>query len=116
MLQKQTPALGWTHSLVGDRSISLGDLRQLKGAFTAALWERESQSEVLRVLDRAACDNDFIAALTYRGSQALEGYHLGVKAKAALLSGDLRWIEAHAGKLTTRQQTWPWCRLGQEIW
>jgi hypothetical protein len=58
----------------------------------------------------------FIAALTHGGSEALEGYHLTAEAKAALLSGDIRWIEANVGKLSKRRQTWLWCRLGQEIW
>ena len=75
-----------------------------------------NRKEVLRVLDRAASDDGFIAQLTYRGSEALQGYHLTSEAKAALLSGDIRWIEAHVGKLDERQQTWLWCRLQQEIW
>lgn len=72
--------------------------------------------EILRVLDRAASDNGFIAQLTYRGSDALQGYHLTNEAKAALVSGDIRWIEAHVGKLSARLSTWLWCRLQQEIW
>jgi hypothetical protein len=74
------------------------------------------RKEILRVLDRAASDNGFIAQLTYRGSDALQGYHLTNEAKAALLSGDIRWIEAHAGELDARLSTWLWCRLQQEIW
>jgi hypothetical protein len=116
MLDVQTSVLGTRHSFVGERSVTLGDFLQLKDAFTAALWERGSNRDVLRVLERAADENGFIAALTHRGSRAFEGYHLTAEAKAALLSGDIRWIEAHMGKLSERQQTWLWCRLGQEIW
>ena len=113
--EKQGLALS-TMQFVGERPVPLGDLVQLKRAFNVALWERESNDEILRVLDRAEDDNDFIAALTYRGSDALEGYHLTSQATAALLSGDVRWPEAHVGSLTEQQQTWLRCRLGQEIW
>lgn len=75
-----------------------------------------TRKEILRVLDRAAGDNDFIAQLTYWGSEALQGYYLNSEAKAALLSGDIRWIEAHVGKLDARSSTWLQCRLQQEIW
>lgn len=78
--------------------------------------EKLNRKEVLRVLDRAASDDGFIAQLTYQGSDALRGYHLTSEAKAALLSGDIRWIEAHVGKLDERLKTWLWCRLQQEIW
>jgi hypothetical protein len=54
--------------------------------------------------------------LTHHGSEALDGYDLTASEKAALLSGDIRWIEAHVGKLTSRQKTWLYCRLEQEIW
>jgi hypothetical protein len=78
--------------------------------------EELDRKEILRVLDRAASDNGFIALLTYRGSDALQGYHLTSEAKAALLSGDIRWIEDRVGKLDARLSTWLWCRLQQEIW
>jgi hypothetical protein len=73
-------------------------------------------AEILRVLDRAAGDNGFIAELTYDGSRALQGYDLTVEAKAALLSGDIGWIENRVGKLDARLRTWLECRLQQEIW
>jgi hypothetical protein len=74
------------------------------------------RGEILRVLERAANDDGFIAQMTYRGDVALRGYRLGAQEKAALLSGDIGWIEARIGKLTSRQSTWLWCRLQQEIW
>ena len=75
------------------------------------------REEVLRVLERAAQDDSFIAGLTYRGDEALQGYDLTWQEKAALLSGDIRWIEARlGGKLDTRLRTWLDCRLQQEIW
>jgi len=73
-------------------------------------------AEILRVLDRAANDDDFVAQLTYDGSMALQGYNLTQEEKAALLSGDIGWIEARVGKLDAHLRTWLECRLQQEIW
>jgi hypothetical protein len=78
--------------------------------------EDTDKREILKVLDRASRDEGFIAQLTYRGSQALKEYRLSIEAKAALLSGDIGWIEALVGKLDARLSTWLNCRLQQEIW
>jgi len=72
--------------------------------------------EILKVLKRAAADDGFIAQLTYEGSKTLRKYNLSRQAKAALLSGDIRWVEARVGKLSARLRTWFDCRLQQEIW
>jgi hypothetical protein len=72
--------------------------------------------EILRVLKRAAADDHFIARLTEQGSKALRKYDLSRRAKAALMSGDIRWVEARVGKLNARLRTWFDCRLQQEIW
>ncbi len=74
------------------------------------------RKEILRVLERAAKDNSFIAQLTCRGSDALQDYNLSSEAQTALSSGDIGWIEARVGKLDARLSTWPQCRLEQEIW
>jgi len=80
-------------------------------------YDRDADGrEVLRVLERAAEDDRFIAQLTHRGSDALQGYNLTLEAKAALLSGDVGWIEARVGKLDARLRTWLDCRLQQEVW
>ena len=71
---------------------------------------------VLDVLSRAAHDDRFIAQLTHEGSKALKGYSLTWEECAALLSGDMRWLEAYVGKLDGLLGTWPRCRLQQEIW
>jgi hypothetical protein len=113
--EKRAPAQG-TRQYPRERPVSPGVLTQLREAFALGFGEQETNIEVLRVLDRAAADNGFIAELTYRGSKALEGYRLTLKAKAALLSGDIRWIEARVGKLDARLRTWLDCRLQQEIW
>jgi hypothetical protein len=74
------------------------------------------QKEILLVLERAAGDNQFIAQLTDHGDEALQSYDLSWQEKAALLSGDIRWIEARLGKLSPRLRTWLDCRLEQEKW
>jgi hypothetical protein len=74
------------------------------------------RKEILRVLERAAGDNSFIARLTHQGDEALRGYNLDWREKAALLSGDIRWIEARVGKLSQRQRVWIDCCLQQEKW
>lgn len=75
-----------------------------------------NREAILRVLNRAATDDAFTAQLTHEGSKALEGYGLTSAERAALLSGDIRWIEAHVGELTPQEKTWLHCRLEQEIW
>ncbi|MBL7201390.1 MAG: hypothetical protein ISS56_14715 [Anaerolineae bacterium] len=61
--------------------------------------------EILRLLERAANDDGFVAQMTYRGDEALRGYCLSAQEKAALLSGDIVWTEARIGKLTLCQST-----------
>ena len=116
MLEVQEVPRTGTKSWLQERPIPPGDLLRYQRAFSEALAERECNSEIQRVLERAADDNGFIAELTYRGAKALEGYKLTLQAKAALLSGDVRWIEARLGKLNARLRTWLDCRLAQEIW
>ena len=80
------------------------------------LAEKVHVTEMLKVLDRAAEDDSFIAQLTYYGEQALQAYNLTWQEKAALLGGDIAWIEARLGRLDARLRTWLDCRLQQEIW
>lgn len=78
---------------------------------------RDAQrDEILRVLKRAALDDDFVAQLTHQGGRALRGYNLSREAKAALLSGDVAWVEARVGRLGAGLRTWFDCRLQQEKW
>ena len=116
MLEVQEVPRSGTKSWLQERPVPPGDLLRYQRAFSEALAERECNSEIQRVLERAADDNNFIAELTYRGAKALEGYKLTLQAKAALLSGDIRWIEARLGKLNAHLRTWLDCRLAQEIW
>jgi len=45
-----------------------------------------------------------------------ESYDLTSEEKAALSSGDVRWIENYVGKLDKALMTWLKCRLEQEKW
>jgi hypothetical protein len=94
----------------------VAEFAERREEFATAFWDEEPRSEVLRVLNKAADNPGFIAQLTDHGSKALENYRLTMQEKAALLSGDIQWIEEHVGKLDERLKTWLWCRLGQEIW
>jgi hypothetical protein len=74
------------------------------------------KAEMMAVLERAADDPGFISQLIRRGSDALAGYELSWREKAALLSGDIAWIETQLGALDARLCTWLNCRLQQERW
>jgi hypothetical protein len=77
---------------------------------------RGDGDEIVKVLERAARDDGFVAQLTEDGAAALECFDLSPQARAALLGGDLRWIEDCVGQLPPRLRTWIDCRLQQEIW
>ncbi|UCE34341.1 MAG: response regulator [Deltaproteobacteria bacterium] len=74
------------------------------------------KQEVVKVLERAAKDSEFIAQLLYHGADALEGYDLTGPEKLAVLTGDIEWIEKNAGPLTPVQRKWLEQRLSAEIW
>ena len=75
-----------------------------------------NKSDILEVLERAAEDPRFIASIADKGSVALRDYTLTYQEQAALVAGDIRWIEAHIGKLTDRQRTLLNCMLQREAW
>jgi YesN/AraC family two-component response regulator len=72
--------------------------------------------EVIRVLDRTYDDLDFWRDLTENGSEALEDYQLTSEARAAILTGDLQWINENVGELTQKQLMFILRRLEQEAW
>ena len=74
------------------------------------------KAEVIKVLERAASDSEFVANLYYHGADALEEYDLTSPEKLALLTGDISWIEKHVGTLTKVQRRWLEQRLSAEIW
>ena len=57
-----------------------------------------------------------LAAASPALAQSGSDYDLTWSEEAALLSGDIQWIEAHFGKLDAAQRTWLECRLQQEKW
>lgn len=74
------------------------------------------KDEVIKVLERAASDSEFIAQLLYHGADALEDYDLTGPEKLALLTGDIEWIEEYIGPLTSTRRRWLEQRLTAEIW
>ncbi len=71
---------------------------------------------LIRVLAKARDDNAFLAKLTQDSHKALEGYNISPEAKAALASGDVRWLESRVGILDEPLKTWLESRLSQEKW
>ena len=72
--------------------------------------------EVSQVLNRTAEDSDFWKDLMENGSIALEKYQLSMEAKAAIVSGDLKWINENVGELTQKQLMFIYKRLEREAW
>ncbi len=90
----------------------------LEVAGTAPVEEQAvvHKEEIIKVLERAATDEKFVAELYYQGVQALEAYVLTAAEKLALLTGDIAWLEQHMGPLTQKQRRWLEQRLSAEIW
>ncbi len=72
--------------------------------------------EVLKILNRSSDDNAFRVRLIDNGSSALSEYSISHEAKAAIASGDLRWIKNNIGKLSPKQLMFIYKRLEQEAW
>jgi len=64
------------------------------------------KEEILRVLERAATDGEFVHQLLHNWADALDGFNLNNAEKLALLTGDIDWIEEKAGLLTAKQRRW----------
>ena len=71
---------------------------------------------LLEVLAKARDDNDFLARLAENPAEVLKDYELTSEGKAALLSGDIKWIESKLGTLDEPLRTWLNARLAQEKW
>jgi len=89
------------------------DMAATKPPEEQALIHKE---EMIKILERAASDSEFIAKLLYEGADALEEYDLTGPEKLALLTGDIEWIEKHMGPLKPNQKLWLEQRLSAEIW
>ena len=105
------------------RAVS-GALENKKKAMEAKQAEKaETQEEkliqkreVTNVLNRTAEDETFWTELMENGSEALQEYHLSSEAKAAIISGDLKWINEYVGELTQKQLMFIFKRLEREVW
>ena len=72
--------------------------------------------DVIRVLDRTYEEQTFWRELMEKGPEVLEDYQLSSEAKAAILSGDLKWINENVGELTQKQLMFILKRLEREAW
>ena len=71
---------------------------------------------LISVSARARDDTKFLTKLVDNPNQALKAYNLTPEAKAALGSGDIRWLESRVGTLDEPLRTWLTSRLTQEKW
>ena len=75
--------------------------------------EAELVRDVLRAIARG---QDMGASMLKAGSRVLSGYALGPEAKAAIVSGDIVWVEKECGPLSSEEREWLQRRLEGEIW
>lgn len=71
---------------------------------------------VREVLQRVARDPSLGERILRKGSRVLSGLALSDEAKAALVSGDIAWVEKECGELTGAERTWLQGRLEAEAW
>ena len=104
---------------------SIDDALKEHVAETAEIHARETgieeekliqKREVIQALNRTAEDRDFWRDLMENGTKALENYQLSNEAKAAIASGDLKWINENVGELTQKQLMFIYKRLEREAW
>ena len=72
--------------------------------------------QVKKVLRMASSDEGFGRRLLFEGSRVLSGFPLSDPAKAAIVSGDVAWIEKRCGELSPEESRWLARRLEAEIW
>ena len=99
---------------------------QIKTAINEALKHHDAgpfhlfsviqKREVLGVLSRAADDQKFWDDLMELGSEALGKTQLISDAKAAIASGDLKWINENVGELNQKQLRFIYKRLERETY
>ena len=77
--------------------------------------DTETQT-LISVLARARDDARFMSKLSENPNRALKAYDLTPEAKAALESGDVRWLVSRVGTLDEPLRTWLSSRLAQEKW
>lgn len=104
----------------------IGAALKEKGGSATAQAEREKsmpqagaliqKREVIKVLNRTTGDHQFWRDIMELGSAALEEYALRPEAKAAIVSGDLKWLNEHVGELTQKQLLIIYRRGEREVW
>lgn len=77
---------------------------------------RIQADQVRQVLRLAARDQSFAQGLLCRGSRVLSGFAFSPSVKAAIVSGDIAWIERECGELSPEERDWLERRLEAEIW
>jgi len=77
---------------------------------------RIEADQVREVLTLAVRDPRFSARLLGEGSRVLSGHALGPEARAAIVSGDIAWIEKTCGDLGPEERRWLQHRLEAEVW
>jgi hypothetical protein len=74
------------------------------------------RDEILRLLERAATDQNMVYELMHCGADALADTSLTNAEKLAILTADIEWIEKHVGQLSATQRKWLEARRNSEIW
>lgn len=74
------------------------------------------RDEILRLLERAATDQNMVYELMHCGADALADFQLTNAEKLAILTADIEWIEKHIGQLSAPQRKWLDARRNSEIW
>ena len=74
------------------------------------------REEILRMLERAATDQNLVYDLMHCGADALADYEFTNAEKLAILTADIEWIEKHVGELSPIQRKWLEARRNTEIW
>lgn len=74
------------------------------------------REEILRMLERAATDQNLVYDLMHCGADALADYEFTNAEKLAILTADIEWIERHVGELSPVQRKWLEARRNTEIW
>jgi DNA-binding NtrC family response regulator len=74
------------------------------------------REEILRMLERAATDQNLVYDLMHCGADALADYEFTNAEKLAILTADIEWIEKHVGELSPVQRKWLEARRNTEIW
>ena len=94
------------------------DEKEVTERFLSETYEGRliQKREVIRVLDRTYEDQTFWTDLMEERFDVLEDYQLSSEARAAILSGDLKWINENVGELTQKQLMFILKRLEREAW